>query len=228
LGSAGAKVVICDIAEQQGLQVAKEMHEMGMVVHFICADLSIESDVKSVIDQTIDKFGKLDGAFNNAGIVQRGKALLDLTTEEWELALRIDLTSVFWCIKYELQAMLPVGGAIVNTASGLGQVAIPFACEYIAAKHGLLGLTKAAAVEYAHLGVRVNAVLPGVIETPVLQSMSQNDGFRDMLCKLKDRHPIGRFGQPSEIADAVVWLLSEAASFVNGASIAVDGGYLAA
>lgn len=119
------------------------------------------------------------------------------------------------------------GGAIVNTASSLGQVAIANASEYVAAKHGVMGLTRAAAADYGALGLRVNAILPGIIETPVIESLSQNEQFAAFLIKLRDRHPIGRFGQPSEIGEAATWLLSPAASFVNGATVPVDGGYLA-
>ena len=228
LAKAGAKVVVSDVSEQAGRTTVEEIGSLGGEATFIAADMGSEADVARMVAQTVKTYGCLDGAFNNAGIVQCGKPLHLLTTKDWDRAIRIDLTGVFWCIKYEVLAMLETGGgAIVNTASSLGQVAIANAAEYVAAKHGVMGLTRAAAADFGASGVRVNAILPGIIETPVIESMSQNEDFRVFLVKLKDRHPIGRFGQPGEIAEAAAWLLSSAASFVNGAAIPVDGGYLA-
>lgn len=228
LAEAGATVVLSDITADAGEAAAGEIAGRGLKSAFIRADLSREEDIAALVDGTVRRFGKLDGAFNNAGISQVNKSLLDLTTEDWETAMRVDLTSVFWCLKYELSAMKKTGGgAVVNTASSLGQVAIRNAAEYIAAKHGVIGITRAAAAEYADHGVRVNAVLPGIIETPMVVAIAQNPDFRAFLDKLKDRHPIGRFGKPHEIGDAVVWLLSDTATFMNGATIAADGGYLA-
>ena len=170
----------------------------------------------------------MDGAFNNAGLEQCALPLHELTTEQWERALRVDLTSVFWCIKYQVLAMMKTGGgSIVNTASSLGQVAIQNASEYITAKHGVIGLTRAAAADYGSKGIRVNAVLPGIIRTPMISRLTEDERFSAFFEKLKDRHPIGRFGEPAEIGEAVKWLLSDAASFMNGAAMAVDGGYLA-
>jgi NAD(P)-dependent dehydrogenase (short-subunit alcohol dehydrogenase family) len=179
------------------------------------------------VEKTVSAYGRLDGAFNNAGLEQCALPLHELTTEQWERALRVDLTSVFWCLKYQVLAMLATGGgAIVNTASSLGQVAIPNASEYITAKHGVVGLTRAAAAEYGARGIRVNAVLPGIIRTPMIARLTEDARFSAFFDKLKDRHPIGRFGEPSEIGEAVKWLLSDAASFMNGAAMACDGGYL--
>ena len=154
--------------------------------------------------------------------------LHELTLEQWERAIRIDLTSVFLCIKHQVKVMLKSGGgAIVNTASSLGQVAIPNASEYVAAKHGVVGLTRAAAAEYGRHGIRVNAVLPGIVLTPMISRLVADPQFSAFFEKVRERHPIGRFGQPHEIAEAVSWLLSDSASFVNGTAFAVDGGYLA-
>ena len=151
-----------------------------------------------------------------------------LTLQQWERALRIDLTSVFLCIKHQVIAMLRSGGgAIVNTASSLGQVAIANASEYVSAKHGVVGLTRAAAAEYGRQGIRVNAVLPGIVMTPMISRLVSDPQFKAFFEKVRERHPIGRFGEPREIGEAVTWLLSDAASFVNGADLAVDGGYLA-
>jgi NAD(P)-dependent dehydrogenase (short-subunit alcohol dehydrogenase family) len=170
----------------------------------------------------------LDGAFNNAGLEQCALPLHELSLDQWNRALRIDLTSVFLCVKYQVIAMLKTGGgAIVNTASSLGQVAIANAAEYITAKHGVVGLTRAAAAEYGAKGIRVNAVLPGIVLTPMISRLVADPAFSAFFDKVKERHPLGRFGQPSEIGEAVKWLLSDGASFVNGAAFAVDGGYLA-
>lgn len=228
LAGVGAKVVVSDVAAEGGQSTAAEIAAAGGIASFCRADMSNERDVAALVDHAVATFGRLDGAFNNAGISQLGKPLHELTTEEWERAQRVDLTSVFWCIKYQVLAMLRTGGgAIVNTASSLGQVAIANASEYVAAKHGVMGLTRAAAAEYASRGVRVNAVLPGIIRTPMVLALAEEPAFAAFLAKLQDRHPIGRFGEPAEIGQAVAWLLSEAASFVNGAAMPVDGGYLA-
>jgi NAD(P)-dependent dehydrogenase (short-subunit alcohol dehydrogenase family) len=227
LAAAGAKVVVTDIVEPAGIATVNEVEARGGTAVFVKADLGLEEDVRNLVDKAVDAFGKLDGAFNNAGLEQCAVPLHELTTEQWEKALRVDLTSVFWCIKYQVIAMLKTGGgAIVNTASSLGQVAIPNASEYITAKHGVVGLTRAAGAEYASRGIRVNAVLPGIINTPMISRLSEDPRFSAMFDKLRDRHPIGRFGNPAEVGEAVKWLLSSDASFMNGAAMAVDGGYL--
>jgi NAD(P)-dependent dehydrogenase (short-subunit alcohol dehydrogenase family) len=226
--AAGANVVVTDVNEVGGQTTAQDIVSMGAKGRFLKADMSIEGDIKNMVETTVAEFGRLDGAFNNAGIVQRGKKLHELSNQEWDDAIRIDQTAVFWCIKYEVMAMLKSGGgSIVNTASSLGQVAIANAAEYISAKHGVMGLTRAAAADYGSSGIRVNAILPGIIRTPVIATLSENPQFAAFLEKLKDRHPIGRFGEPEEIGKAATFLLSDAASFVNGAAFAVDGGYLA-
>jgi NAD(P)-dependent dehydrogenase (short-subunit alcohol dehydrogenase family) len=200
----------------------------GGVATHVLADVAIEEDVRTLVRIAIKTYGRLDGAFKNAGIVQIGKALHELTNEEWDRALRIDLTGVFWCIKYEVTAMMADGGgAIVNTASCVGQVGTKNAGEYVTAKHGVVGLTRAAAADYGARGIRVNAVLPGVTKTPIVAKLGADPEFAALFEKLKERHTIGRFGTPSEVGEAVRWLLSDAASFVNGAAMAVDGGYLA-
>ncbi|MCY1285277.1 2,5-dichloro-2,5-cyclohexadiene-1,4-diol dehydrogenase [compost metagenome] len=225
---AGARVVVSDIAADGARATVDAIRSFGGVASFEAADLAVEEDVQALVQAAVTTYGRLDGAFNNAGIGQAGKLLHELSTEEWQRALLIDLTSVFWCIKYQVIAMISTGGgAIVNTASSLGQVAIPNASEYVAAKHGVIGLTRAAAADYGAKGVRVNSVLPGIVNTPLVQELVGDPRFATFLEKLKDRHPIGRFGEPNEIGEAARWLLSDAASFVNGASIAVDGGYLA-
>jgi NAD(P)-dependent dehydrogenase (short-subunit alcohol dehydrogenase family) len=228
LANAGARVVVSDVTADAGQATVADIVAAGGTASFFKADMSIEPDVAALVDHAVATYGRLDGAFNNAGISQLGKPLHELTTAEWDRAQRIDLTAVFWCIKYEVLAMLGTGGgAIVNTASSLGQVAIANAAEYVAAKHGVMGLTRAAAAEYASSGIRVNAVLPGIVRTPMVLALAEEPAFATFLTKLRDRHPIGRFGEPAEIGEAVAWLLSGAASFVNGAAMPVDGGYLA-
>jgi NAD(P)-dependent dehydrogenase (short-subunit alcohol dehydrogenase family) len=227
LAAAGANVIVTDIVETSGAATVDEVISRGGAATFVKADLSVEDNVRNLVDSAVSIYGKLDGAFNNAGLEQCAVPLHELTTEQWEKALRVDLTSVFWCIKYQVIAMLKTGGgAIVNTASSLGQVAIPNASEYITAKHGVVGLTRAAGAEYASQGIRVNAVLPGIIRTPMIARLSEDARFSAMFGKLKERHPIGRFGEPEEVGEAVKWLLSKDASFMNGAAMAVDGGYL--
>jgi NAD(P)-dependent dehydrogenase (short-subunit alcohol dehydrogenase family) len=227
LAGAGANVVVSDIIEDAGRATVEAVQTGGGVAVFVKADLASEADVRALVERAVSTYGRLDGAFNNAGLEQCALPLHELTTEQWERALRVDLTSVFWCLKYQVLAMLPTGGgAIVNTASSLGQVAIQNASEYIAAKHAVVGLTRAAAAEYGGRGIRVNAVLPGIIRTPMIARLTEDARFSAFFEKLKDRHPIGRFGEPSEIGEAVKWLLSDAASFMNGAAMAVDGGYL--
>jgi len=228
LADAGAKVVVTDIVDEGALAVVDAIKSGGGVAAYIRADLAAETEVAGLIQKTIAMYGRLDGAFNNAAVEQSGKPLHELTTAQWERALRVDLTAVFWCMKYQILAMLKhPGGAIVNTASSLGQVAIQNASEYITAKHGILGVTRAAAAEYGIHGVRINAVLPGIIKTPMIARLELDPTFADLFGKLKGRHPIGRFGNPAEIGEAVKWLLSDSASFVNGTTMAVDGGYLA-
>ena len=226
LAEAGARLVLTDIVNCDATIAAIRGSDKNSI--FVKADVGVESDVESLVAQTVKMFGRLDGAFNNAGVEQCATPLHELTSAEWERAVRIDLTGIFFCLKHEIRAMLESrGGAIVNTASALGAVAIPNASEYVASKHGVIGLTRAAAVEYGAKGIRVNAVLPGIIETPMLARAAADPGVAAYLEMLCTRNPAARFGKPSEVGEAVAWLLSDAASFVMGASISVDGGTLA-
>jgi len=228
LAAAGARVIVSDLLEEAGRATLEAVQSAGGEAVFVRADLASEEDVRMLIGQAVSRFGRLDGAFNNAGVEQCALPLHELSTAQWERALRVDLTSVFWCLKYQVLAMLATGGgAIVNTASSLGQVAIQNAAEYIAAKHGVIGLTRAAAAEYGARGIRINAILPGIIRTPMIARLTEDARFSAFFERLKDRHPIGRFGEPREIGEAVKWLLSDSASFMNGAAMACDGGYLA-
>jgi NAD(P)-dependent dehydrogenase (short-subunit alcohol dehydrogenase family) len=227
LAEAGAHVIVSDIAVESGEETVAAIRGAGLSASFFKADLASETEIQALVEHAVRTHGRLDGAFNNAGLEQCALPLHELTLEQWNRALRVDLTSVFLCIKHQVIAMLKSGGAIVNTASSLGQVAIANASEYITAKHGVVGLTRAAAAEYGAKGIRVNAVLPGIVLTPMISRLVADPAFGTFFDKVKERHPIGRFGQPREIGEAVKWLLSDGASFVNGAAFAVDGGYLA-
>jgi NAD(P)-dependent dehydrogenase (short-subunit alcohol dehydrogenase family) len=228
LARAGANIVATDIAADRGRETVAVITGQQLSAAFFPADLASETQIQALVAHAVDTFGRLDGAYNNAGVEQCSIPLHQLKLEQWERAIRIDLTSVFLCIKHQVIAMMKSGGgAIVNTASSLGQVAIANASEYVSAKHGVVGLTRAAAAEYGHHGVRVNAVLPGITLTPMISRLVAEPQFKAVFDKARERHPIGRFGQPGEIGEAVAWLLSDAASFVNGTCMAVDGGYLA-
>ncbi|NBA93640.1 SDR family NAD(P)-dependent oxidoreductase [Pseudomonas sp. R5(2019)] len=225
---AGARVIMLD-RDVAGLQdVAETVKASGGNTHAIECDVTDEAGIEAAIAEVVDRFGALHGAFNNAGIEQSNLPLHEISAQAWARIIDIDLTGVFYCMKHQVRAMLMSGGgSIVNTASALGAVAISSASDYIAAKHGVVGLTKAAAVDYGPRNIRVNAILPGIIETPLILRASQEPNFAKQFQALRDRHPIGRFGQPEEIAAAALWLLSDAASFVTGTSMSVDGGYLA-
>src|SRR5882672_6810564 len=217
LAEAGAQLVVTDIVDCD--ETVAAIRKTQSEAAFIKADVGVESDVEELVARSVQMFCRLDGAFNNAGVEQCATPLHELTSAQWERAVRIDLTGVFFCLKHEIRAMLKTGGgAIVNTASALGAVAIPNASEYVSSKHGVVGLTRAAAVEYGARGIRVNAVLPGVIETPMLARAAADPGVAVYLESLRTRNPAGRFGRPSEVGEAVAWLLSDSASFVMGAS----------
>jgi NAD(P)-dependent dehydrogenase (short-subunit alcohol dehydrogenase family) len=228
LASAGARVTMTDVNAEAGRAACDAVVKAGGDATFVVANLCIEDDVSRLVAAAVEHYGRLDGAFNNAGVEQRNKRLDELTLEEWDRALRVNLTGIFLCLKYEVKAMLATGGgAIVNTASTAGQIAFPGVAEYCASKHGVIGLTRAAAVDYGRLGIRVNAVLPGATKTPMMERLLEQKEFAAMVAPVLARHPIGRFGLPSEVAEAVVWLLSPNASNVNGIALAVDGGFLA-
>lgn len=221
----GAKVVVSDIDETGGNETCRAIQEMKGDAIFVRADVSNPSDCQAMVDSTLEKYGRLDIAFNNAGIGGEASRTADYSIEGWQKVIEINLSGVFYCMKYEIPALLKSGGgAIVNMASILGQVGFESSPAYVAAKHGVVGLTGTAAVEYSKQGIRINSVGPGFIRTPLISGLEQNDEIRDHLISL---HPIGRLGEAEEVAELVIWLSSEKASYVVGAYYPIDGGYLA-
>jgi NAD(P)-dependent dehydrogenase (short-subunit alcohol dehydrogenase family) len=221
----GAKVVVSDINEQGGEKVTEQIRTMGGEAVFIKADVSEWQDCERLIIKSVEAFGSADIAFNNAGIGGESNAISDMSIEGWNKIIAVNLSSVFYCMKYQLLQMVKQGdGAIVNNSSILGSVGFANSAGYVAAKHGVIGLTKNAALEYSAKGIRVNAVGPGFINTPLLTEAGIEGAVKQSLIQL---HPIGRFGEPNEVAELIVWLSSDKASFVTGAYYAIDGGYLA-
>lgn len=219
----GAKVVVSDVAVEGGEETVKLIKQAGGEATFIKADVSQEAEVEALVAKTAETYGRLDCAYNNAGIAGRTARVADDTEENWDRILAINLKGVWLCLKYEIPQMLKQGGgAIVNTASGAGLIGVRRTGAYVASKHGVVGLTKTAALEYAKSNIRVNAVCPGPIDTPMLRGASDR-----VIDAMAAAQPNGRLGQPQEIAEAVVWLCSDAASFVTGHPMPVDGGYVA-
>jgi len=222
----GARVVIADILVEGSEETVQMIEKSGGQAVFFKTDVSRADEVEALIKNAVATYGRLDCAFNNAGI-GGGTSVTHKTDEEhWDRMININLKGVWLCMKYEIPQMLEQGGgAIVNTSSVAGLVAFKGTPAYVAAKHGVIGLTKTAALEYAASGIRVNALCPGVIRTPLID---RNIAARPRLADYyKSMHPIGRLGEPEEIAEAAVWLLSDAASFVTGHAMAVDGGLVA-
>lgn len=222
----GASIVIADWLEDPERETLKQIEAAGSKGLFVQCDVSKTEDVKALIDQTIAAFGRIDYAFNNAGIEGTSASTHECTEANWDKTMDVNLKGVWLCMKQEIPHMLKQEkGAIVNCASiaGLsGFIGLP---AYTVSKHGVIGLTKTAALEYAKQGIRVNAVCPGVIHTAMIDRVTGND--KEVEKKYIAMEPIGRMGQPEEVAAAVVWLCSDAASFVTGHAMAVDGGFTA-
>jgi NAD(P)-dependent dehydrogenase (short-subunit alcohol dehydrogenase family) len=222
MARAGATVTVADVNEDGGKEtVALVLEEVGDA-DFVCADVTRPDDVAAMVDKTVARWGHLDCAVNNAGTTGASAPTADYTLDDWARTIELNLTSVFLCLKHEIPAMLERGGAIVNMASGAGLVGFPGLPAYVASKHGVVGLTRAAAMEYAGQGVRINAICPGSTRTPMLEGFIGGDEQVERM--LTRPIPVGRLGHPEEIAEAVVWLCSDAASFVVGHALAVDGG----
>jgi NAD(P)-dependent dehydrogenase (short-subunit alcohol dehydrogenase family) len=219
----GASVVVADISEQGNQETARVIEKLGGRALAVRCDVTRSEDVKAALDKAIDVFGRLDIAFNNAGAEQEPKPTADMTEEEWDRIIAINLRSVFVCMKYEIPLMLEHGGgAIVNNSSGAGIKAFGHGAAYCAAKHGVVGLTKDAALDYASSNIRINAVCPGIIDTEMMDRFT--GGTPEGRDNVIAQEPIGRMGKPDEISAAVLWLCSDAASFVIGHAMVVDGG----
>jgi NAD(P)-dependent dehydrogenase (short-subunit alcohol dehydrogenase family) len=221
-------VAVADIGVAQGEATVSSIRQQDGEAIFVATDVADEAQVEALVAATVDRFGRLDGAFNNAGLAHTNVLLHDLSATQWRRIQSVNYDGVFFCMKHELRAMLQTGGgAIVNTSSALGRVAVPRSADYCGSKGGVLGLTKGAAVDYGHQNIRVNAILPGAVDTPMVQALTSDPQFSDLLEKLRAAHPLGRIGLPEEVAAAAVWLLSDKSSFITGAELAVDGGFLA-
>ena len=221
---AGAKVVVADISDKSVHATVDEIVKGSGKALGICCDVANEAQVAAMVKQAVSTFGRLDAAFNNAGVQSPIAETADASGEEFDRVMAINLRGVWNCMKYELLQMREQGsGAIVNCSSLGGLVGIADRGFYHASKHGVLGLTKSAALEYAHRNIRINAICPGIIETPMVAGMMAKE--EEAMKELMKEVPIGRLGQPQEIADAVFWLCSPGASYIIGHALVVDGGY---
>jgi len=223
---AGAKVAVAGRREAEGNETVELIRAAGGEGLFVKADVSKAADVEALVQKVVEKFGRLDVAFNNAGIEGTWTRLIRQTEQDWDRTMEINLKGVWLCLKYEIRQMLRQGngGAIVNMGSIAGQVGFAGAAAYTASKHAVIGLTKAAALEYARNGIRINTVCPGAIETPMSERLYSAPAVHKFVLGC---HPIGRFGRPGEIAEAVVWMCSDRASFMTGQALVLDGGFLA-
>jgi len=223
---AGAKVVVAGRREGEGKETIDLIRAAGGEALFVKTDVSRGAEVQALVQKTVEKFGRLDVAFNNAGIEGSWSPIAEQSEEDWDSVIDINLKGVWLCLKHEIQQMLKQGGggAIVNMASIAGLIGSAGAATYCASKHGVMALTKSAALETARNGIRVNVVCPAVIETPMGERIWGAPEMKKFAIGL---HPIGRFGKPMEVAEAVVWMCSERASFMTGQSLVLDGGFLA-
>ncbi|QLH80112.1 glucose 1-dehydrogenase [Halosimplex pelagicum] len=221
---AGASVVVADLKVEEGEATVADIEEAGGQATFVETDVSDPRDAGAMVDVAVDAYGGLDFAFNNAGVEGEREATSDQSVDNFERVVDINLKGVFLGMRTEIPVMLDSGGgAVVNTSSIAGQLGFPEISPYVASKFGVIGLTKTAALEYSGEGVRVNAVCPGVIDTPMVQQSREEDP--EMMEQTEAATPIGRLGEPEEIGDAAVWLCSDEASFVTGEAMTVDGGY---
>jgi NAD(P)-dependent dehydrogenase (short-subunit alcohol dehydrogenase family) len=226
----GARLLLSDVNVEAGEALAGEITAQGGTAVFASCDVTSEAAVEAVVDRATSELGRLDGAFNCAGILGTVGLTSETAFDDWRRIIDVDLNGVFLCTKHELRVMAAQGsGAILNMASAAGIIGWPGASGYVAAKHGVVGLSKSAALEFAAQGIRVNAICPSYVETPMVSDMFDNllGGDPAYVEAALANHPIGRFAKPEEIAAACVWLLSDKASFVTGTAMSVDGGYTA-
>lgn len=219
----GAAVMVVDVDDERGAETVALITTDGGAAEYVHADVAQSAEVQTMVAATIERFGRLDYAHNNAGVAGKLADVGDYPEEEWDRVMGVMLRGVFLCMKYELPHLVANGGAIVNTASGAGLTGYPGQCAYVSSKHGVLGLTKTAALEYGSRGVRVNAVCPGTVWSPMVDAVAKDP---KLLAYLETLHPIGRIGTSEEVAEAVVWLCSDESSFVLGHALSVDGGYV--
>ena len=224
---AGARVLVSDISPEGGDETVRLITDSGGEATFIPADVSLEADVARLVEATIERYGRLDCAHNNGGIEGPLSTVVDLSEDDWDRVIDVNLKGVWWCLKYEIPAMLAQGGgAIVNTGSVSGLKGFPpLLPAYVASKFGVVGLSAVAARHYASQGIRINAICPGAIDTPMLDRIGE--GAARLGVSLVAENPAGRLGSPAEVAEAVVWLCSDAASFITGQTLTIDGGFLA-
>lgn len=221
---AGASVVLVDIQADKVRAAAETLTNAGLTAMGISCDVSREDQVAAMIKKTVDTYGRLDAAYNNAGIQTPQVPAADMSYEDYDRTMAVNLRGIFTCMKYEIAAMLKNGsGAIVNCSSQGGVTGFPGQAAYIAAKHGVIGLTRTAALDYAQKGIRINAICPGVIRTPMAERLL--GGNKEIEAELIKSIPAGRLGTGDEIASAVLWLCSPGASFVIGHALMVDGGF---
>jgi len=226
LAKAGAKVMVSDVSEEAGQETVQMIKDLGGEAAFIACDVSNEEQVIALVDKTVETFGQLDFALNNAGINKGQKPIGELDSKDWDLTLKVNLYGTFYCIKYEVNAMLKTGGgAIVNTASGAGLEGSPNMTPYTASKHAIAGLTKSVALEYGQQGITINSIAPGATITPAIEGWAKTspEQYEAVLASL----PAGRMSTAEDQANAVVFLCSDLARSISGVTLAVDGGYTA-
>ena len=226
LAGEGAKVIVADYIPEGGERTVRMIKEAGGEASFVSADVSIAREVEAMVSETMKRYGRIDCAFNNAGIEGKMANTAECSEEVFDRVIAINLKGVWLCMKYELQQMLKQGGgSIVNTASIAGLVGFEGLPAYNASKGGVIQLTRTAALEFATKNIRVNCVCPGVIRTPMVERLLDNHGFSEQ--ELTSGEPVGRMGKPEEIAEGVLWLLSDASSFVTGHPLVIDGAWVA-
>lgn len=219
----GARVVVSDLQEEKGKEIVQQIEEAGGEAAFFKTDVSVAEENQALVNFAVQTYGKLDVAVNNAGIGGEANKIADMSLEGWHKVISINLDSIFYGLKYQIPAMQKSGGgSIINISSILGSVGFMGSAAYVAAKHGILGITKTAALEYSSEKIRINAVGPAFIDTPLLDQLDE-----ELKQQLIGMHPIGRFGKSEEVAEIILWLGSDKASFATGAYYPIDGGYLA-